>query len=422
MSETVQIPKGWELKKLSDTGQITTGSTPKTSNSEFYGNDFPFYGPVDLGSKIEISESRKGLTQAGLDAARVIPEGSILVQCIGDIGKSSIIKKTGACNQQINVIIPNLDAVIPKFVYYWINSSFFRKQMSQHATQTTLPILNKTKFSNLPFFQPLLQTQKKIVQKLDDILGQLEEKKKEISKLKEKKDQAISLLSQKTIGGIIIHQMKLDNPPKDWQIKTIDECTDIQPGFAQGQKNIKDGTIHLRMNNIGRNFQINYDLVRTINATKDQLNKYKLENGDVVFNNTNSPELVGKSFIFNDDKICLYSNHLTRCRVKEDLILPEWLLFFIRGKWLRRDFEKMCNKWINQAAVGSNKLKNMKIPIPSLSEQKQIIKIIINASNQFEEISHLTSSIKYKDMENEKLIEHLQSSILDAAFSGKLVK
>ena len=43
MSETVQIPKGWELKKISDCGQIITGSTPKTTNSEFYGNDFPFF-------------------------------------------------------------------------------------------------------------------------------------------------------------------------------------------------------------------------------------------------------------------------------------------------------------------------------------------------------------------------------------------
>ena len=147
--------------------------------------------------------------------------------------------------------------------------------------------------------------------KLDDITrDSLSEKKKQILLSKEKKDQAISQLSQKTIGGIIINHMKLDNPPKDWQLKALEDCVDIQPGFAQGQKNIKDGTIHLRMNNIGRDFQINYDLVRTINATKDQLNKYKLAKGDVVFNNTNSPELVGKSFIFNDDKICLYNNHL----------------------------------------------------------------------------------------------------------------
>ena len=104
------------------------------------------------------------------------------------------------------------------------------------------------------------------------------------------------------------------------------------------------------------------------------------------------------------------------------MILPEWLLFYIRGKWLRRDFERMCNKWINQAAVGGTKLKKLEIPIPSLPEQKQILKILTNASTQFKEISNLTKMIKNRDMENEKFVENIQSSILDAAFSGKLVQ
>ena len=215
--------------------------------------------------------------------------------------------------------------------------------------------------------------------------------------------------------------MKIDNIPKKWQIKTVEDCVDIQAGFAQGEKNVVNGTIHLRMNNIGTNFQLNYDLTRTINATKEQLIKYKLEKDDVIFNNTNSPELVGKSFIFNDDKICLYSNHLTRCRVNKELLLPEWLLFYIRGKWLRRDFERMCNKWINQAAFGGNKLKELKIPIPPLDEQKQILKILKNISIQFEHISNLTKAIKNRDEQNKKFIDNIQSSILDSAFTGKLL-
>ena len=278
--------------------------------------------------------------------------------------------------------------------------------------------VNGTIIKQTPIKFPLdKKHQEKIVQKLDDILGQLEEKKKEISELKEKRKETISQLSQKTIGGMIVNYMKIDNSPKNWQVKTIDECVDIQPGFAQGQKHIPDGTIHLRMNNIGRNFQLNFDKIRTINATKEQLEKYRLEKGDVIFNNTNSPELVGKSFLFDDEQLCLYSNHLTRCRVKKDLILPEWLLFYIRGKWLRRDFERMCNKWINQAAVGSDKLKKMQIPIPSLTEQKQILKILTNASKQFEQISNFEKTIKIRDIQNQTLLQNIQSSILDTAFS-----
>ena len=150
MSE-MQVPKGWELKKISDIGDVITGSTPSKTNSEYYGSDFPFYSPSDLGTTVETLQAQKGLSKKGFEISRKIPKGSILVQCIGDLGKCSIAHKDGACNQQINVIIPNTQLIIPKFVYYWIRSPYFNNLMKQESNQTTLPILNKSKFMNLPF-------------------------------------------------------------------------------------------------------------------------------------------------------------------------------------------------------------------------------------------------------------------------------
>jgi type I restriction enzyme S subunit len=162
--------------------------------------------------------------------------------------------------------------------------------------------------------------------------------------------------------------------PTKWTVKHLEDiCEDIQPGFAQGKKDVKNGVIHLRMNNIGTNFEINFDLVRTIDATLEQLKKYKLEKDDIIFNNTNSSNLVGKSAIFKNSMICLYSNHLTRIRVKKQLVNPQWLLFYLRIMWLTGNFERMCNRWINQAAVNNNKIKNLEIPIPPLEEQKKIV-------------------------------------------------
>lgn len=174
--------------------------------------------------------------------------------------------------------------------------------------------------------------------------------------------------------------------PKGWDLeKLVDVCVDFQPGFAQGKKNVEGGTIHLRMNNIGSDFKLNFDLVRTINATKDQLEKYKLEKSDVIFNNTNSPKLVGKSVIYEDSKTCLYSNHLTRIKVNQSKLTPKWLLYFFQYKWLKRDFEEMCNKWINQASVGKNKIELLDIPLPSLKTQKKIIQKLDYILGQLEE-------------------------------------
>ena len=408
--DVIAVPKGWELTTLFDITISHDGKrTPlnKSQRSQIQGK-YPYYGAsgqVDSindykldGKFILLAEDGENLNSRKKPIAFIV-EGKFWV------------------NNHAHVLEPT-EKILIDYLCHYINSLNIMKFAKK---QSTRPKLNKTDMNEIPILLPSLQIQKQIVAKLDHVLGELEVKKKEILKLKEKKDSAISKLSQKTIGEIILNHMKIDNIPKKWQIKTVEDCVDIQAGFAQGEKNVVNGIIHLRMNNIGRNFELNYDLTRTINATKEQLIKYKLEKDDVIFNNTNSPELVGKSFIFNDDKVCLYSNHLTRCRVNKELLLPEWLLFYIRGKWLRRDFERMCNKWINQAAFGGNKLKELKIPIPPLDEQKRILKILKNTSMQFERISNLTKAIKNRDEQNKKFIDNIQSSILDSAFSGKLL-
>ena len=173
MSE-IEVPEGWELKKLSEIGEIVTGSTPNTSKLEFYGTDCPFYKPADLDQGEEISSAKNGLSEKGLKAGRFLPKNSILVNCIGTIGKSSIIKKSGCSNQQINAIIPDEKIILPKFVFYWIKTPYIQNLMKQNATRTTLPILNKSKFKILPIIIPSLQIQKRIIEKLDNTLKKLE--------------------------------------------------------------------------------------------------------------------------------------------------------------------------------------------------------------------------------------------------------
>ena len=422
MSETIQIPKGWKLNKLDDVcKKITSGGTPSRDNPSYFNGDILWVKMNDMKKEL-ILDTKEKITKEGLDnsSAKIFLKNTVLLAMYTeDMGRTSILGKNASTNQAICGLETN-NKILPKFLFYFLKSQ--KKVIDKLGTGGAQPNINQGKVKNLQIIYPLLNTQQIIITKLDHILGELEIKKKEILKLKEKKESAMSKLSQKTIGGMILKHMKIGDIPKNWQIKTLEDCVDIQAGFAKGEKNVVNGIIHLRMNNIGRNFELNYDLTRTINATKEQLIKYKLEKDDVIFNNTNSPELVGKSVIFNDDKVCLYSNHLTRCRVNKELLLPEWLLFYIRGKWLRRDFENMCNKWINQAAFGGNKLKELKIPIPPLDEQKRILKILKNTSIQFERISNLTKAIKNRDEQNKKFIDNIESSILDSAFSGKLLK
>jgi type I restriction enzyme S subunit len=165
------LPKGWKKLSINQIAKIETGTTPSKNNSDFYGDDYPFYKPTDLEAGKNVYKSKDGLTELGVKKARYIPENSTLVTCIGaTIGKTGFIKRGGGFNQQINAIIPNKE-IDPLFIYYQAIAPFFNKQILDNASATTLPLLNKSKFQILEMVKCDLNEQHKIVQEIESRLS-----------------------------------------------------------------------------------------------------------------------------------------------------------------------------------------------------------------------------------------------------------
>ncbi len=165
--------------------------------------------------------------------------------------------------------------------------------------------------------------------------------------------------------------------PEGWKWRNLGDkeiVTDIQPGFACGKKDIAGGVPHLRMNNISQNGLLYMSLIRRV--PKDvarKANKW-LQKGDVIFNNTNSTALVGKTCIFSGwEEPCTFSNHLTRLRSNPNVLLGGWLFLCLRELWLSGYFAANCIEFIGQSAFNKNKLKEVGIPVPPISEQRRIV-------------------------------------------------
>ena len=169
------VPESWVWCTVSTLGEIVTGSTPSTANLEYYGDDYPFYKPADLDAGSKVISSRDMLSSKGYDVSRPLKENSVLITCIGaTIGKTGVIRKEGACNQQINAIIP-MDCLSADFIFYCCSSDFFQKAIKENASSTTLPILNKGKFSDLLFPFPPLAEQHRIVERIEQLLPHIAE-------------------------------------------------------------------------------------------------------------------------------------------------------------------------------------------------------------------------------------------------------
>lgn len=102
---------------------------------------------------------------------------------------------------------------------------------------------------------------------------------------------------------------------------------------------------------------------------------------NVLFNNTNSQELVGKTAIYKGDIPYKFSNHITRIRVNREKIIPEFLWLILNMYQQREIFYAICTNWNNQSGVGTELLKSIKIPLPEMGIQQKLVDIYTAAQN-----------------------------------------
>lgn len=205
--------------QVKDVGAIITGSTPSTSHPEYYGNSYPFYRPTDLNAGYITNKAERYVSDQGFKVSRRLPAKSILVTCIGaTIGKTGLIRQAGICNQQINAIIP-YEKYIPEFVYFYAISSQFQNSIKTNASATTLPIVNKRSFEQLPFVYCSLPEQKAIVAKIETAFAAADKAEKAISAALEQAKQLKQSILKRAFEGKLVPQDPNDEPVDLSQIK-----------------------------------------------------------------------------------------------------------------------------------------------------------------------------------------------------------
>lgn len=161
------IPDSWEWRRLGDISTIVTGGTPSKSQPLYYGGNVPFYKPADIQDNKYVNTPKEFLSIMGKEKAKFVPKGSVAVNCIGNIGKSAILPRDGATNQQINSICYY---IYPDYLYWFCQSMMFILQLKKVSSMTTIPIVNKSKVEQCIIPLPPLAEQHRIVAKLEELL------------------------------------------------------------------------------------------------------------------------------------------------------------------------------------------------------------------------------------------------------------
>ncbi|ECP8971717.1 restriction endonuclease subunit S [Campylobacter jejuni] len=408
------LPQGWEVKKLGEIGEIVTGSTPSKSNLDFYGKDYPFFKPSDFEQGYFLENAGDNLSKLGFDKARQLPPKTILVVCIGSLGKVALTRVIGSCNQQINAIIPHKN-IISEYIYYYCISSKFQSILFSKAPQTTLAIFNKTEFSKLEIIYPKdIKEQERIVGILDESFAKIDESIKILEQDLLNLDELMQSALQKAFNPLKDNAKENYKLPQGWEWKSLGEISNlIQNGFAASKNNeIPSGYVHLRTHNISTDGNLNFDTLIKIKREFIKEKQSFIEKNDILFNNTNSTELVGKTALVTQNYNYAFSNHLTKIKLKNQYnskLVVFYFVLLLKNKY----FEKICHQWIGQSGINIDKLKKIQIPLPPLKEQEQI-------AEHLDFVFEKAKALKELYTKELKDYEELKQSLLDKAFKGNL--
>ena len=176
--------KQWTNYSISQIGKVITGNTPPTNDRSNYDGDLLFCSPGDVGEKKYISSTEKRVSAKGFSLGRPLPPNSIIVTCIGLIGKLGIATADMITNQQINALVVTKD-FDHEFIYYAFEK-FFPEYRSKVSMQT-LPILSKSEFEKLMIKVPQIDDQLKIRNHLSAVDRRIEHSQQELNILRDQR-------------------------------------------------------------------------------------------------------------------------------------------------------------------------------------------------------------------------------------------
>ncbi|MBE5820135.1 MAG: restriction endonuclease subunit S [Clostridiales bacterium] len=391
--------------KLKDCGTILTGNTPSKKVEEFYSsNDINFFTPGDFSeNRLNwLNKSNNYISVIAKDKARIIPSGSLLVTCIGTIGKVGINDKECAFNQQINAIIPNESIINKKYLAYWFIAN--SKYLQEKANAPVVPILNKTDFENIEIDIVDLEEQNNIVEKIEKIQNLIITNEKQIELL----DELIKAKFTEMFGTPITNS-------KNWDKKHLKELTEtiVNGNTPKGGDKVyvDEGIMFFRSQNVWKN-RLEMDNIAYIDIdTHNKMKKSSLKHNDILITktgriNTENSSL-GRTAIYTgeDDKANI-NGHVYLVRLKKNIINHEFVLFILTSDEYREHIRNVCVGGIDKRQLNKDHIENFPIIIPPIELQEDFAKIVKKIEKQ---------KIMYE--ENLKSLEELNEKLMNKYFN-----
>ena len=347
--------------KLGEICEIVSGSTPKTGIAEYWDGNLKWITPAEIDDESYIiTDSARKLTELGVKKTGLssFPSGTVILSSRAPIGKVAIAGCEMYCNQGFKNLICS-DRINNRYLYWFLKGN--TAYLNSLGRGATFKEISKKIVSDIEINVPEISQQLAAVDALERVSEIIRLRKNQLQKLDE-------LIKARFVEMFGIYPAN----PKGWETGTIrDVVSDVRYGSSRPA--VDGGKYpYLRMNNITYGGELDLSDTKRIDIPDNELDKCTVRRGDVLFNRTNSKELVGKTCVYNRDDMMVLAGFVIRVRVSER-ILPEFLSEFLNTEFSKQMLLAMCKTAIGQANINAQEMQNIGLYLPPIELQRKFV-------------------------------------------------
>lgn len=386
------------MAKLGDICKIQSGGTPSRAESTYWNNGgIPWVKISDIKDKY-LNNTEEHITEAGLknSSAKIFPAGTILYTIFATLGETCILNIDASTNQAIAGIQIESNLVFKDYLYYYLLSQ--KNAVSQMGRGVAQNNINMKMLKEFEIPLPPMEEQRRISALLDKVSDLIAKRRAQMDKL----DLLVKARFVEMFGDPVLNPMK-------WPEQYLENMADIVSGITKGRKTKETELIevpYMAVSNVKDGY-IDWTTVKTILATKSEIEQYRLLPDDVLMTEGGDPDKLGRGAIIQKPlENCIHQNHIFRVRLDENILLPPYFAEFLQHQKAKQYFLRCAKQTTGIASINMRQLKELPILVPPQDIQFRF-------GNFIEKTGHLKFTIA-SDLEK---LEMLRKSLMQQYFN-----
>ena len=405
------LPEGWKWVRLGDcnhyAGETINPALFQEDIFELYSVPSCITGYPEILSGKEIGSSKQSVELGDVLLCKINPRINRVWRVVGYTAN-----RLAASSEWI--VFRNKD-ISSKYMMLCMQSAYFREYMLSNVSGVggSLMRAQPKHVRRYPIPLPPREEQERIVGHIESLFARLDEARQKAEAVRDSVALRRAAILHKAFTGELTAKWREEHNIRlsDWEEKSIASlCHSLKYGTAK--KSQKNGAVVvLRMGNL-QSGEIDWsDLAYS--DDEDDIQNYRLEKGDVLFNRTNSALLVGKTSIYRGEHPAIYAGYLIKMDYKKDILTGNYLNYIMNSQRAKEYCQKVKTDGVNQSNINAKKLGAFTIPLPPLSEQQEIVRILDDLLGREQRLREAADAVVAN-------IERMKKAILARAFRGEL--